>query len=45
MFQGVDKMWRVIMFSTQNNPQVIEACGQLKILENLTQCNVTMEKV
>lgn len=38
-------MWRVIMLYVQHNQHVVDACNQLKLLENLTQCTSVMEKV
>ena len=38
-FKTVDKMWRQIMASTLGSPQVLDACFQARIMENLAGSN------
>lgn len=44
-FQTMDKLWRMIMATTQQNPNVLEASGAHKAIENLQYCNDTIESV
>lgn len=44
-FSLIDKMWRNIMQSTEQNPAVIDSCLQGRVYENFVQANENIDKV
>ncbi|XP_071943674.1 dynein axonemal heavy chain 1-like isoform X2 [Antedon mediterranea] len=44
-YQTMDRMWRRIMKSAKENPQVISLCPDARLLENLKECNKLLDQV
>ncbi|XP_041081390.1 dynein heavy chain 1, axonemal [Polyodon spathula] len=44
-YQTMERTWRKIMKNTNENRQIIELCPDLRLLENLRECNKLLELV
>ena len=44
-YQTMDRMWKKIMTSAANNPNVITLCPDARLLENFRECNKLLEQV
>ncbi|KAL3881803.1 hypothetical protein ACJMK2_028195, partial [Sinanodonta woodiana] len=44
-YQTMERMWRKIMKTAKDNPQVISLCPDGRLLDNLKECNKLLEQV